>query len=478
MNTQMASSHIPPDERVPLRTKILWGAGGLADNFMFNVLMALGMLIYVDHFRLSPVLAGIALFVPRFIDAITDPWIGNMSDNCKSRWGRRRPFIFWGTLLSALMLPFLWTPLFPATSSNVWYANGPFLYLCITGSVLAVVYTLFVVPYTALGYELTPHYDERTRTISWRMYIGLAGSLSSGWLYKLTQMDRFPDTATGAIAVSAVASVIVLISGMMPVVGCREKIEIETQPKIRFLEAIRYTMTNRPFLILFVTYVIVVIALFATSNVVPFLLIYYVFEGDKSAFGTFQGLLMTLATLMSYGSIFLITFISTHTGKRTAMLVGIGLVFTGNLLNWWAINPMWPWAMYAAAVVAFLGMQGCWLMVDSMVADVCDADELATGRRREGMFSAVKGFALKLAQALTAAMGGFMLALAGFDPDTANTIGISADTAWNMKALFVGTTCGGLIVAAIAIWFYPITREKAQATRAMLEARKQAAQVQ
>ncbi len=63
--------------------------------------------------------------------------------------------------------------------------------------------------------------------------------------------------------------------------------------------------------------------------------------------------------------------------------------------------------LYIAAFIGYLGMQGCWLMIDSMVADVCDADELETGLRREGMFSAVKGFALKLAQAITAAAGGF-----------------------------------------------------------------------
>ena len=111
-------------------------------------------------------------------------------------------------------------------------------------------------------------------------------------------------------------------------------------------------------------------------------------------------------------------------------------------------------------------------MIDSMVADVCDADELETGLRREGMFSAVKGFALKLAQAITSAVGGFMIAFAGFDADVANDTGVPEGVIFNMKALVVGVTCIGLLAAACVMWFYPISREAAARTREALAQRK------
>ena len=159
-------SHLPPvpgREHVPLRTKVMWGFGGLADTFMFNTLAALGTLVYVNHFKLSPVLAGLALGLPRIFDAITDPLIGNMSDNSKSRFGRRRPFMFFGVLGCVVLLPLLWTLPMTETASNPWYSNVPFLYIVVMGSLLALAYTFFVVPYTALGFELTPDYDERAR---------------------------------------------------------------------------------------------------------------------------------------------------------------------------------------------------------------------------------------------------------------------------------------------------------------------------
>ncbi len=103
--------HVPGRRRVPLRTKVIWGFGGMADNFMFNTLTALGTLVYVNHFGLTPALAGLALALPRLIDAFTDPWIGNVSDNLKTRFGRRRPLMFFGVIGCALLLPLLWTPL-------------------------------------------------------------------------------------------------------------------------------------------------------------------------------------------------------------------------------------------------------------------------------------------------------------------------------------------------------------------------------
>lgn len=462
--------NIPGTEKVALKTKITWGFGGLADNFMFNTLTALGTLVYVNHFGLSPALAGIALALPRLIDAFTDPWIGNLSDNLKSRFGRRRPFMFFGVIGCALFLPLLWTPLMAETAQNPWHSNVPFFYIVCIGSLLAIAYTLFVVPYTALGFELSPNYDERTRVIVWRMYIGLIGSVTAGWLFRIAAADYFPDLGKGAFWVSIGVAGIVLISGLIPTIGCREDLKIEEQEKIRLFPAIKYTMTNRPFVILFVAYVTIIVALFSAQSIAPLLIQHYVFEGSNKAIGDFQGMLMTLAVVLSYLSMFLIGYISERTSKRRAMIIGLSFVLIGTLLNFIAIDPRWPWAMFVAGAVSFIGLQGCWLMVDSMVADVCDDDELRTGRRREGMFSAVKGFALKAAQGITFGIGGYMATMAGYDPAIVDQSGLDEATAMRMKTLLIGFQSIGLAIAIALMWYYPISRQRAQATRTKLEA--------
>jgi len=461
--------HIPGQRNVPLRTKVTWGFGGLADNFMFNTLTALGTLVYVQHFKFTPEMAGLALAFPRLIDAFTDPWIGNMSDNLKSRFGRRRPLMLIGVLFCALLLPLLWTPIGLDTVNEPWHRNIAFFYVCTIGSLLAIAYTLFVVPYTALGFELTPDYDERTRVLRWRMLIGLIGSLSAAWLFSLAAADYFPNIGVGAFWVTIGVSVVVLISGLIPTFGCKENLEIEEQEPIKILPAIKYTMTNKPFVILFISYVTIIVALFSAQSIAPLIMLHYVFEGSEQAVGKFAGLLGTMAVIISYGSMFFIGYLSSKYNKRAAMMIGLGFVLAGTILNYFAIDPRWPWAMYAAGAVTFIGMQGCWLMIDSMVADVCDDDELQTGRRREGMFSSVKGFALKAAQGLTFGLGGYMATAAGYDQHSVDASGLDEGTAVKMKALLIGFQALGLVIAIVLMWLYPISRERAEATQRKLE---------
>jgi len=473
--TTKHSVHKPdPTDHVPLFTRIGWGFGGLADNFMFNTFVALGTLVYVNHFKLSPALAGMALGLPRIIDAITDPWIGNLSDNSKSRFGRRRPYMFWGVLLCVILMPLLWTLPMTETARNPWYSNMPFIYIVVIGSLLSIAYTLFVVPYTALGFELTPDYDERTRVIKWRMYIGLFGSLAAGWLFRAAAADRFPNLGVGAFWVTVVVAAIVLVSGLIPVFSCREDVSVEKQEPIKLISAVKYTMTNRAFVILFIAYIAVIAAIFIAQGIAPLLMQHYVFGGDAKALGNFQGWLQTMAVGLSYVSIMLIGFISMKFSKRIAMISGLVLAAVGVALNYIAMDPRWPWAMFIASFISFLGLQGCWLMIDSMVADVCDDDELRTDRRREGMFSAVKGVALKAAQGVTFGLGGYLAVLAGYDPSKVDTSGLDEPTAIKMKVLVVGSQTVGLLIAVALFRFYPITRQRAEETRRILDARKAA----
>jgi GPH family glycoside/pentoside/hexuronide:cation symporter len=459
---------VPGSHHVSLRTKVMWGFGGLADNFMFTTMTALGTMVYVNHFKLTPALVGLALGLPRIFDAITDPIVGNMSDNLRSRFGRRRPFMFFGVLGCVVLLPLLWTLPMTETASNPWYSNVPFLYIVVMGSLLALAHTFFVVPYTALGFELTPDYDERTRVLRWRMYIGLFGSLAAGWLFRLAADEYWPNLGAGAFWVTVWVAGIVLVTGMIPVFGCKEELVIEKQEPIPFHEAVRYTLSNRPFAILFIAYMMIIVALFSAQSIQPLILQHYVFGGNAIKLGNFHGTLITMGMVISYVSIFLISWISMRTSKRTAMVVGLSFALVGTALSFFAMDPRWPWMLYATTFVSYIGLQGCWLMTESMTADVCDDDELRSGRRREGMFSAVKGFALKAAQGLTFGVGGYMATAAGYDPDVVASSGLDEATAFKMKVALVGFQCVGLLLAVAVIWLYPITRQRAEETQRKL----------
>lgn len=403
-------------DRVPMSVRIGWGCGGVADNYIMNVLNMIFLVLYVQYFKMPPVLAGAALAIPRLIDAVTDPLIGNLSDNTRSRWGRRRPYMVAGTVLSAILLPLFWMP--PSGAENLlWYQNPAFIFATVLGVVFAITYTLFVVPYTALGYELTPDYDEKTRVLAWRMYIGLIAGLTVPWTYKLCQIDTFTNEAVGAVWVSVGFGIIIIITGLIPVWVCRERKDVQKQETSLFFKSLGATMSSKPFMILLIAYIIIIVGLFSAFNLGAFVNIYYICGGNKDFGGLMVAVAGSIGAIVSYFSMFLVTAVSVRTGKKTGMILGLVLALIGVIGAWFAMDPRWPMAQLLSTVVIFMGLQGCWLMVSSMVADICDEDELKTGLRREGMFGAINGFALKAALSLTALIGGWLLSCSGFDAE-------------------------------------------------------------
>lgn len=487
------SQEIRTAEKVPLKVRIGWGLGGLADNYIMNSFITLVMPVYNIALGMDAVLLGWATLIPRFTDAIADVWMGNISDNTRTRWGRRRPYIFAGAILSAIVLPLLWIPPFKTDSAM-------FFYILIMGLIYLLIYTVYVVPYTALGYELTTDYNERTRVLAWRMYIGLFGSATVPGLYwlclKLQKLLlRLPEYANddasfqsffvkilsslgsgvGAAAfwMSIGLGGIILLSGILPATVCRERAQSQHQARIHILSAINYTLKNRPFMILCLAYIIIIFGLFAPGTLGLYVNIYYVF-GNKEGAAFLQLLSGPLSAAVSYLSLFLIGWISVRWDKRRAMITGLLFTLIGVCSAWFTMTPKMPYLQLVSAFISCLGLQGCWLMVSSMVADVCDEDELKTGLRREGVYGAVNGLAMKAAMSFTLVAGGAMLKLSGCDPKVAEITGsVPLEIAMRMKIFMIGGQAMAIAFAIIIFLFYPITRQRAEETRRILDQRRQ-----
>jgi GPH family glycoside/pentoside/hexuronide:cation symporter len=449
---------ITPSDKVPLKTRVGWGFGGLADTFIISALNDLVMPVYNIAFGIDPVRIGFALFVSRFFGAV--------ADNSRTPWGRRRPYIAAGAILSGVLLPLLWMP-FAKTDF------GMFLYLMITATLYSLIYTLYIVPYTALGYELTRDYDERTNVLAWRMYIGLIGAFTVPWLYKFCLLPVFGgDVAVGAQWVSIGLGVIIVGTGILPAIACKEHTETQQQDKINIRKALCCTLRNRPFIILLVAYIVVIFGLFSSSTLLLYINIYHVCGGNKASAATITGLSGSLGAITAYISLPLITFVSTHWGKRNAMIIGLALGTMGVISLWFTMTPVMPYLQLISYVVIGLGLQGSWLMISSMVADICDEDEIETGLRREGVYGAVNGLAFKGAWALSALAGGIFLKMSGYEAINVEKLGLAAPSVMlKMRLLFIIVQCVSLIVAMVLFLFYPITRNRAEKTRRVLDDR-------
>ena len=136
---------------------------------------SLAFLIFGVGMGISPLYIGLALSASRIVDAVTDPLMGNITDNTKSRWGRRRPYIFLGAILMSIIFASIWFT--PRSASELWQAT----YLIVTCSLFYMAFTIWVIPYSGLGLEMVIDYDERTRLMTFRVFPSyIVGIHSSG----------------------------------------------------------------------------------------------------------------------------------------------------------------------------------------------------------------------------------------------------------------------------------------------------------
>lgn len=231
-------------EEITLKEKIAFTAGTIPAN---SAQMYIGQLltpIYQITLGMNPILLGSLQTIMRLVDAFTDPIFAQLSDNTRSRWGRRKPYVFVGGIITSCIFPFIWTP------SLGWDEMTLFLYLLTTIICFQIVHSGFYVPYEAMGMELSTNYNEKTRLFAFRAYLPPILALSAQWLYYFIQTDIFPDPLTGLRIFAFCMGGLMLVTSVLPALWIKERSDnqIIKKDKVPFLESIRMTITCKPFL--------------------------------------------------------------------------------------------------------------------------------------------------------------------------------------------------------------------------------------
>ena len=455
----------PASQRVSVWQKIAYGGGGLTDFLYINFVTAMAVPIFAIALKMDPFLVAIALAIPKIIGAFMDPLVGTWSDNLRSKWGRRRPFILVGGIVGVLLLPFIWMP--PVSSQM-----GMFFWLAGILVVFAAAYSIFAVPYGALGYQLTTDYDERTRVLAWRGYIQVIGVFGAAWFYWFCLRPEFGNEVNGVRWLSLIVGLVMLAGILSTVFGPKEKIHVvEKQPSIALLPALKLTLRNKPFMLLQSAILIIALGTGCEGLIGSYVHIYYTCEGSKDFASQISGLGGTLTVVPSLIAPLLGLYLSTLTGKRTTALVGIGICLLAVCLLPFTLVPQTPYLIIVTWVISALGMPAASLMFGSITADITDEDELDTGYRREGMYVAVGGFMGKIVNIVTLLLGGWLPHLAGYVdtsvPPNHTELGI-------MRWMLIGIQVVALAIAFLLICFFPLTRARSEEIRRLLDERGRA----
>ncbi len=468
------------EDRIPFVKKLIYGLGAFVNNILAA---AVGGMIIVLNLGLgmNPALVGLLGALPRLTDAITDPLMGYISDNTRSRWGRRRPYIFVGAIAVGIIYALLWQ--LPADKSESFY----FWYF-LTGSLIFYLgYTVFATPWVALGYELTPDYHERTRLMGVQNFIGNIAYMISPYFLAIMYSKRlFVDVVEGAASLAIVIGVVVAAVGILPAIFLRERFkdvaaaevdEKKQQPDggilhviMDFLRGFGLTLKFKPFLKLCAATFLVFNGFILIASFQSYVIIYYVFAGDAAKGADFVGHSGLLQAISALGVIAFVTWLATKIGKRRAFFVSTGVSMLGFALKWFCYTPDNPWLLLIPAPLMAFGLAGLFTLMPSMICDVVDADELNTHERREGMYGSIFWWVVKLGQAVAIAGGGILLNVTGFDVSFGGEQ--SAQTIVYMRLFDAFVPC---IASGIAIWAiatYSITEEKAHDVRHQLEQRR------
>jgi len=470
-----------PEDRIPFKQKLAYGAGAFVNNLLAAA--SGGMMIVLNlGLGMNPVLVGWLGALPRLTDALTDPMMGFISDRTQTRWGRRRPYIFWGAIAAGIIFALLWQ--LPEGRSETFY----FVYFLVGSIVFYMGYTVFATPWVALGYELTPDYHERTRLMGVQNFIGQLAYVVSPWfLWIMTYEAFFDDQVDGAAGLALIIAVVVMAMGVIPAIVLRERLknvaEAGKEESLRestrgalvrnitgFFKGFGITLSSGPFLKLCVATFLVFNGFILISSFQYYVIIYYVTGGAQNLGARYAGYAGSVGAVSTFVVIIIVTWLGTRIGKRRAFFVSTGLSIVGYALKWVCYNPDIPMLVVLPAPLLAFGLGGLFTLMPSMVADVVDLDELKTHQRREGMYGSIFWWVVKLGMSAALLGGGYLLNATGFDVELEGNQSPRAILLMRIFDIIVP-----IISSVIAIWVvakFPITEERAHEMRQELERRR------
>ncbi len=460
--------------KVPMGQKIAFGIGMLA-NQMFPASLGIFMVVLVQDLGFPGWMWGVIYFFPRLFDSFTDPIMGYISDNTKSKWGRRRPYVILGGIVLCISFIAMWQLY---KDAGVDYN---FIYFMIWSFIFYLGITIFSVPYVAMGYEMSNDFHERTNIMATAQWIGQWAWVIAPWFWVIMYDPEWFESAEVATRTLAVwVGVIFAICAIVPGIFIKSKSTLNEDYSPLNFKSIGNSLSEigsgfvsafkmKSFRKLCIATFLVYNAFMTIASFSFFIIVYHLFEGDAGAAGIWPTLFGCLGALgTTFFVIPIVAKMSKNMGKKKAFLISQAISIFGYLMLWFLFVPGKPYMFIFALPFFSFGIGSLFLLMMSMTADVIDLDELNTGLRREGTFGAIYWLMVKFGFAIAGGLSGVIMSLVGFD----SGVTIQPEGAVDgLRLAFSGIPILGTLTAMYVMRDYDVTEERAGEIRDALDKR-------
>ncbi len=417
----------------PTIDMVKYSSGDATVSLVMNSIFGFAMLYYTNALGLSGKLAGIAMGVATLWDAVSDPVMGHITDNTSSRFGRRHPYILFGGILMVVSYFFIWYVPDIFTSSNLFL----FWYLVVMNLIVRTAFTVFAIPYTALGFEMCRDYEGRSKIQGIRTSVNMAANLlgpALSWavFFGNNETVRATSVAGNYIKMGAVFAVVGLLIVLFLTFSTSKYIidsrnmKFEGKSVGAFFRDMKQILTDRYPRWVFGYAIVVIIGIALVSS-----LQMYIFE-DVLLLSGIKKTIVHGGTMIGMGlGALSASYLAGRFEKKGAVFIGgIGSIFCELLLCFLLVSDVLkthesevlfgvevPVTFLTVTILHGLYWFGNGVMLPiatSMMADISEIHEIRTGINKDGAYAAVYSFAMKFAMSFALFVSGYTLEFTGF----------------------------------------------------------------
>lgn len=430
-------------KKLSLKTKLGFGVCDMGGNLFFTAMGFWSLYYLTDVVSLLPAAAGFAIMIGKFWDAVTDPAMGYISDRTKSKMGRRRPYILFGSIPLFLSMWFFFTN--PQIESQTLLTIWAVFALCF----LNTAFTVVNIPYSSLTPELTKDYHEQSSLNGFRFSFAVVGTIL-GAAIVLPILSLFSNESKGFSVVGFIMGLVMLVTALITVFSVKENPpSLDTIPKESFFKTYSAVFKNRAYLLLIITYALNVLALNLLQGILVYYFEYVLHAKDQTQLALVILLLVTMITIAPT------VFLSKKIGKRLTYQLGLGIIAIGCLIIFLLGHIFGYSFVYVIMFFIGIGLGIAFAAPWAMVPDTVEWDAIQTGERKEGIYYGMWTFFSKVGQALSIGFMGLLLNASGYLPNIMQ----GEKTIFVIRLLVGPIPAFIFLLAILTLAIYPITEK-------------------